>query len=486
MQLADPALFRQQCYVNGEWVDAHDGAVVAVNNPADDAQLGTVPMLGAAETRQAIAAAAAALPAWRSATAKARAQVLRRLHDLMLAHTDDLARLMTAEQGKPLAESRGEIAYAAAFLEWFAEEGKRVYGDVIPGHAPDRRIVVLKQPVGVVAAITPWNFPAAMITRKLGPALAAGCTFVVKPASQTPYSALALAELAHRAGVPAGVFNVVTGSASAIGGELTRNPDVRKLTFTGSTEIGKLLLAQCADTVKKVSMELGGNAPFIVFDDADLDVAVEGAMASKYRNTGQTCVCANRILVQSGVHDEFVGRLADAVALLRVGDGLKGETDQGPLIDMAAVEKVEEHIADALARGARVVAGGGRHDLGGTFFQPTLLTGVTPQMAVSREETFGPLAPVYRFDTEAEAVALANDTQYGLAAYFCTRDLGRAWRVAEALEYGIVGLNTGIISTEVAPFGGVKESGMGREGSRYGIEDYLEIKYLCIAGVDRP
>ncbi len=486
MQLADPALFRQQCYVNGEWVDAHDGAVVAVNNPADDAQLGTVPMLGAAETRQAIAAAAAALPAWRSTTAKARAQVLRRLHDLMLAHTDDLARLMTAEQGKPLAESRGEIAYAAAFLEWFAEEGKRVYGDVIPGHAPDRRIVVLKQPVGVVAAITPWNFPAAMITRKLGPALAAGCTFVVKPASQTPYSALALAELAHRAGVPAGVFNVVTGSASAIGGELTRNPDVRKLTFTGSTEVGRILLRQAADQVMKCSMELGGNAPFIVFDDADLDVAVEGAMASKYRNTGQTCVCANRILVQSGVHDEFVGRLADAVALLRVGDGLKGETDQGPLIDMAAVEKVEEHIADALARGARVVAGGGRHDLGGTFFQPTLLTGVTPQMAVSREETFGPLAPVYRFDTEAEAVALANDTQYGLAAYFCTRDLGRVWRVAEALEYGIVGLNTGIISTEVAPFGGVKESGMGREGSRYGIEDYLEIKYLCIAGVDRP
>jgi succinate-semialdehyde dehydrogenase/glutarate-semialdehyde dehydrogenase len=485
MQLADPALFRQQCYVNGEWVDAGDGAVVAVNNPADEAQLGTVPMLGAAETRQAIGAAAAALPAWRSTTAKDRAQVLRRLHDLMLAHTDDLARLMTAEQGKPLAESRGEIAYAAAFLEWFAEEGKRVYGDLIPGHAPDRRIVVLKQPVGVVAAITPWNFPAAMITRKLGPALAAGCTVVVKPASQTPYSALALAELAHRAGVPAGVFNVVTGSASAIGGELTRNPEVRKLTFTGSTEIGKLLLAQCADTVKKVSMELGGNAPFIVFDDADLDVAVEGAMASKYRNTGQTCVCANRILVQSGVHDEFVGRLADAVARLRVGDGLKGETDQGPLIDMAAVEKVEQHIADALAHGARVVAGGGRHDLGGTFFQPTLLTGVTPQMAVSREETFGPLAPVYRFDTEAEAVALANDTQYGLAAYFCTQDLGRAWRVAEALEYGIVGLNTGIISTEVAPFGGVKESGMGREGSRYGIEDYLEIKYLCIAGVDR-
>jgi succinate-semialdehyde dehydrogenase/glutarate-semialdehyde dehydrogenase len=485
MQLADPALFRQQCYVNGEWVDAGDGAVVAVNNPADEAQLGTVPMLGAAETRQAIGAAAAALPAWRSTTAKDRAQVLRRLHDLMLAHTDDLARLMTAEQGKPLAESRGEIAYAAAFLEWFAEEGKRVYGDLIPGHAPDRRIVVLKQPVGVVAAITPWNFPAAMITRKLGPALAAGCTVVVKPASQTPYSALALAELAHRAGVPAGVFNVVTGSASAIGGELTRNPEVRKLTFTGSTEIGKLLLAQCADTVKKVSMELGGNAPFIVFDDADLGVAVEGAMASKYRNTGQTCVCANRILVQSGVHDEFVGRLADAVALLRVGDGLKGETDQGPLIDMAAVEKVEQHIADALAHGARVVAGGGRHDLGGTFFQPTLLTGVTPQMAVSREETFGPLAPVYRFDTEAEAVALANDTQYGLAAYFCTQDLGRAWRVAEALEYGIVGLNTGIISTEVAPFGGVKESGMGREGSRYGIEDYLEIKYLCIAGVDR-
>ncbi len=464
MQLADTALFRQQCYVNGAWIDADGGDSLAVTNPATNTELGTVPTLGAAETRRAIEAAAAALPAWRATTAKERAGVLRRLHDLMLENADDLARLMTAEQGKPLAESRGEISYAAAFIEWFAEEGKRVYGDVIPGHAPDRRIVVLKQPVGVVAAITPWNFPAAMITRKLGPALAAGCTCVVKPASQTPFSALALAELAERAGVPAGVFSVVTGS----------------------TEIGKLLLEQCAGTVKKVSMELGGNAPFIVFDDADLDLAVEGAVTSKYRNTGQTCVCANRILVQSGVHDEFVGKLADAVALLRVGDGLKGETDQGPLIDMSAVEKVEEHIADALAKGAELVAGGGRHALGGTFFEPTVLTRVTPQMIVSREETFGPLAPVFRFDTEEQAIAMANDTEFGLAAYYCTGDLGRAWRVAEALEYGIVGLNTGLISTEVAPFGGVKESGMGREGSRYGIEDYLEIKYLCIAGVDRP
>ncbi len=486
MQLADTALFRQQCYVNGAWIDADGGDSLAVTNPATNTELGTVPTLGAAETRRAIEAAAAALPAWRATTAKERAGVLRRLHDLMLENADDLARLMTAEQGKPLAESRGEISYAAAFIEWFAEEGKRVYGDVIPGHAPDRRIVVLKQPVGVVAAITPWNFPAAMITRKLGPALAAGCTCVVKPASQTPFSALALAELAERAGVPAGVFSVVTGSARAIGGELTANPLVRKLTFTGSTEIGKLLLEQCAGTVKKVSMELGGNAPFIVFDDADLDLAVEGAVTSKYRNTGQTCVCANRILVQSGVHDEFVGKLADAVALLRVGDGLKGETDQGPLIDMSAVEKVEEHIADALAKGAELVAGGGRHALGGTFFEPTVLTRVTPQMIVSREETFGPLAPVFRFDTEEQAIAMANDTEFGLAAYYCTGDLGRAWRVAEALEYGIVGLNTGLISTEVAPFGGVKESGMGREGSRYGIEDYLEIKYLCIAGVDRP
>ena len=486
MKLADPTLFRQQCYVDGQWVAADNGAVLAVANPADHTELGSVPDMGEVETRRAIDAAARALPAWSSATAKDRAGVLRTLHDLMLAHVDDLAVLMTAEQGKPLAESRGEIAYAAAFIEWFAEEGKRIYGDVIPGHAPDRRIVVLKQPVGVVAAITPWNFPAAMITRKLGPALAAGCTIVIKPASQTPLSALALAELAERAGVPPGVMNIVTGSARAIGAELTGNPAVRKLTFTGSTEIGKLLLAQCAGTVKKVSMELGGNAPFIVFDDADLDSAVEGAIASKYRNTGQTCVCANRLLVQDGVHDEFVGRLADAVALLRVGDGLRGETDQGPLIDMAAVAKVEEHIADALARGAAVVAGGGRHDLGGTFFQPTLLTGVTPDMVVSREETFGPLAPVFRFKTEAEAIALANDTEFGLAAYFYTQDLGRAWRVAEALEYGIVGLNTGIISTEVAPFGGVKESGIGREGSRYGIDDYLEIKYLCMAGVDRP
>jgi succinate-semialdehyde dehydrogenase/glutarate-semialdehyde dehydrogenase len=486
MQLADASLFRQQCYVDGAWIDADDGTTLAVTNPADQSHLGSVPKLGAQEARRAIEAASSALPQWRARTAKERATLLRRLHDLMLEHADDLARLMTAEQGKPLAEARGEIGYAAAFLEWFAEEGKRVYGDLIPGHAPDRRIVVMKQPVGVVAAITPWNFPAAMITRKLGPALAAGCTFVVKPASQTPYSALALAELAERAGLPPGVVNVVTGAAVAIGGELTGNPMVRKLTFTGSTQIGKVLLKQCADTVKKVSMELGGNAPFIVFDDADLEVAVEGAMASKYRNSGQTCVCANRLLVQSGIHDAFVEKLADAVAQLRVGDGLKGETDQGPLIDISAVEKVEEHIADALNKGARLVAGGARHDLGGTFFQPTVLTEVTANMVLSREETFGPVAPVFRFDTEEQAIAMANDTEYGLAAYFCTRDLGRAWRVAEALEYGIVGLNTGIISTEVAPFGGIKESGVGREGSRYGIEDYLEIKYLCIAGVDRP
>jgi succinate-semialdehyde dehydrogenase/glutarate-semialdehyde dehydrogenase len=423
------------------------------------------------------------MPAWAARTAKDRAVILRRWFDLMMANQEDLAILMTAEQGKPLAESKGEIAYAASFIEWFAEEGKRMYGDIIPGHQADKRIMVLRQPVGVVAAITPWNFPAAMITRKAGPALAAGCTMVLKPATQTPYSALALAELAERAGIPKGVFNVVTGSATAIGGEMTGNPTVRKLTFTGSTEIGKKLIVQCASTVKKLSLELGGNAPFIVFDDADLDAAVQGALASKYRNTGQTCVCANRLLVQAGVYEEFSKKLAEAVGKLRVGDGLAGPTDQGPLIDAKAVAKVEEHIADAVKKGAKVALGGKRHALGGTFFEPTILTDVTPQMMVAREETFGPLAPLFKFDTEAEAIAMANDTEFGLAAYLYTRDLARSWRVSEAIEYGIVGLNTGIISTEVAPFGGVKESGSGREGSKYGIMDYTELKYVCVGGV---
>ncbi|MEO8225277.1 MAG: NAD-dependent succinate-semialdehyde dehydrogenase, partial [Gammaproteobacteria bacterium] len=472
LDLADPTLLRTRAYVAGEWIAASGGKTIPVVNPATGEPLCTVPDCGAAETRRAIEAAAAALSAWRARPARERAGLLRKLHDLLFAHQEDLARLMTAEQGKPLTEARGEIAYSAGFLEWFGEEAKRVYGDVIPGHAKDRRIVVLKQPVGVVAAITPWNFPSAMIARKLAPALAAGCTIVIKPASQTPCSALALAELAHRAGIPAGVVNVVTGNARAIGSEMTSNPVVRKLTFTGSTAIGKLLLAQCAATVKKVSMELGGNAPFIVFDDADLDAAVAGAIVSKYRNSGQTCVCANRLLVQDGVYAEFSRKLAVAVGNLRVGDGLAGEQDQGPLIDAAAVAKVEEHIADALAKGARVLTGGKRHKLGRTFFEPTVLADVTPAMRVAREETFGPLAPLFRFATEDEAVRMANDTEFGLAAYVYTRDLGRSWRVPEALEYGIVGLNTGLISTEVAPFGGMKESGNGREGSKYGIEDY--------------
>ena len=483
MQLKDSKLFRQQCYIDGTWSEAANRATIDVANPATQTRLGTVPDMGAAETRRAIEAAQAAFPAWARRTAKERALILRRWHDLMLANQEDLGVLMTAEQGKPLAEAKGEIAYAASFIEWFAEEGKRLYGDVIPTYQSDKRILVLRQPVGVVAAITPWNFPAAMITRKAGPALAAGCTFVCKPASQTPYSALAMAELADRAGVPKGVFNVLTGSASAIGGEMTSNPIVRKLTFTGSTEIGKKLMAQCAGTMKKLSLELGGNAPFIVFDDADLDAAVQGAIASKYRNTGQTCVCANRILVQAGVYGEFAGKLVDAVALLRIGDGLKGATDQGPLIDMRAVAKVEEHIADALAKGAAIATGGKRHALGGTFFQPTVLTNVKPNMMVAREETFGPIAPLFRFETEAQAIQMANDTEFGLAAYFYTRDLARSWRVSEGLEYGIVGLNTGIISTEVAPFGGMKESGVGREGSRYGIQDYAEIKYVCVGGI---
>jgi len=480
LKLKDAALLRERAYVDGAWVEADSGATHEVNNPATAERIGTVPDMGASETRRAIEAAKRAFPAWAAKAAKERAAVLRRWYDLMMANQDDLATLMTAEQGKPLAESQGEIAYAAAFIEWFAEEGKRLYGDVIPGHQSDKRLLVLRQPIGVVAAITPWNFPAAMITRKAGPALAAGCTFVCKPAMQTPYSALAMAELAARAGVPAGVLNVITGNnAAGIGEEMTSNPVVRKLTFTGSTQVGKRLMAQCAGTLKKLSLELGGNAPFIVFDDADLDAAVAGALASKYRNTGQTCVCANRLLVQNGVYEAFTARLVAAVGKLRIGDGLQGPTDQGPLIDRNALAKVERHIADAVQKGAHVAHGGKRHALGGTFFQPTVITDVTAEMLVAREETFGPVAPLFRFATEADAIAMANATEFGLAAYFYTRDLARSWRVAEALEYGIVGLNTGIISTEVAPFGGIKESGIGREGSKYGILDYTELKYLC-------
>jgi succinate-semialdehyde dehydrogenase / glutarate-semialdehyde dehydrogenase len=483
MKLQDPKLLKERCYIDGAWVPADGGATLPVHNPATGETLGVIPAMGTAETRRAIQAAAAAQPAWAARTAKERANLLRRWFDLIIANQDDLAVLMTAEQGKPLAEARGEVAYAASFIEWFAEEAKRIYGDVIPGHQADKRILVLRQPVGVVAAITPWNFPAAMITRKAGPALAAGCTFVCKPATQTPYSALALAELADRAGIPKGVLNIVTGKATEIGGEMTSNPQVRKLTFTGSTEIGKKLMAQCAGTMKKISMELGGNAPFIVFDDADLDAAVQGALASKYRNTGQTCVCANRLLVQAGVYDEFAQKLKAAVVKLRVGDGLAGVTEQGPLIDAKALAKVEEHIADAVSKGATVTAGGKRHALGGTFFEPTILSNVTSAMLVAREETFGPVAPLFKFQTEAEAIAMANATEFGLAAYLYTRDLARSWRVSEAIEYGIVGINTGIISTEVAPFGGVKESGNGREGSKYGILDYTEIKYVCVGGV---
>ncbi|MEM6985260.1 MAG: NADP-dependent succinate-semialdehyde dehydrogenase [Pseudomonadota bacterium] len=481
MQLTDQSLFRQQCYINGDWLAADDGGTLDVINPATQSSLGSVPKMGDAETERAVAAAEAALPAWRGLTALERSNRLLAWHDLMLEHQEDLAQLMTAEQGKPLAESRGEIGYAASFFRWFAEEGRRIYGDVIPPHQPDKRIVVLKQPIGVCAAITPWNFPAAMITRKVGPALAAGCTMVIKPASQTPFSALALCELAARAGIPAGVVNCVTGSARAIGGRLTGDPRVKKISFTGSTEVGRTLLEQCAKTIKKASMELGGNAPFIVFDDADLDKAVEGAMICKFRNGGQTCVCANRIYVQSGVYEAFSEKLAAAVSAIQVGNGADDGVTQGPLIDDAAVTKVEEHIADALGKGAEVVTGGARHALGGTYFQPTVLSGVTPAMAVSREETFGPLAPLFRFDTEDEAITLANDTEFGLAAYFYTQNLGRSWRVNEALDYGIVGCNTGLISTEVAPFGGVKESGLGREGSHYGIEDYVEVKYCCIS-----
>ena len=483
MELKDGKLFRQDGYIDGAWVGSEGGATLGVSNPATGERLGTVPRMGGSETRRAIGAAEAALPGWRARTAKERAGVLRRWAELMMANQEDLALLMTSEQGKPLAEAKGEVAYAASFIEWFGEEAKRVYGDTIPGHAGDKRIVVIKQPVGVTAAITPWNFPAAMITRKAGPALAAGCTMVVKPASQTPYSALALAELAGRAGVPKGVLSVVTGSAAEIGREMTSNPAVRKLSFTGSTEIGKQLMAQCAGTVKKVSLELGGNAPFIVFDDADLDAAVEGAIASKYRNTGQTCVCANRLLVQDGVYDAFADKLTRAVKGLKVGNGVEPGVTQGPLIDMKAVEKVEEHIGDALGKGARIVVGGKRHALGGTFFEPTVLADVNPQMMVAREETFGPVAPLFRFRGDGDAIAMANDTESGLASYFYGRDISRIWRAAEGLEYGMVGINTGLISTEVAPFGGVKESGLGREGSKYGIEDYLEVKYLCFGGI---
>src|SRR5262245_55111548 len=485
VELKDMKLFRQQCYINGEWGDADNQSTLAVYNPADGVQIGTVPDMGAQETRRAIEAANAAWPGWRAKTAKERAALLRKWYDLMMASQEDLAILMTVEQGKPLTESRGEIAYGASFIEWFAEEGKRVYGDTIPAQSNDRRIVVLKQPVGVCAAVTPWNFPNAMITRKAGPALAAGCTMVIKPASMTPYSALALCELAERAGIPKGVLNVATGASGPIGKELTTNPLVRKFTFTGSTVVGKQLMAQCASTVKKVSLELGGNAPFIVFDDADLDAATEGAMASKFRNTGQTCVCANRIFVQDGVYDKFSKKLADKVSAMKVGSGLEAGVVQGPLIDMKAVEKVEEHIADAVEHGASVVTGGKRHEKGGQFFQPTVLANVTPSMKITHEETFGPVAPLYRFKTEDELIKLANDTEFGLAAYFYARDIGRVWRVAEGIESGIVGVNVGIISTEVAPFGGMKESGIGREGSKYGIDEFLEVKYLCIGGLDK-
>lgn len=478
MKLQDSNLLRQQCYLNGQWVGGE--ADFPVRNPASGAELARVPRLGAAETRAAISAADAAWPAWRSKTAKERAAVLRRWFELMNQDADDLAMLMTAEQGKPLAEAKGEVLYAASFVEWFAEEGKRAYGETIPAVAADKRMLVIKQPIGVCAAITPWNFPAAMITRKVAPALAAGCTVVVKPAEQTPLTALALAELAHRAGFPAGVFNVITGDPVAIGGELTSNPTVRKLSFTGSTEVGRLLMGQCAPSIKKLSLELGGNAPFIVFDDADLDAAVEGAMISKYRNTGQTCVCANRLLVQDGIYEAFAAKLAAKVATLKVGEGTEAGVTQGPLIDADALAKVEAHIADAVAHGARVLAGGRRHEKGGTFFQPTVLADVTPAMRVAREETFGPVAPLFRFQTEEEAIALANATEFGLASYFYSRDIGRIFRVGEALEYGMVGVNTGLISNEVAPFGGIKQSGLGREGSKYGLEEYLEVKYLCL------
>ncbi len=483
LNLKDNNLFRQQCYINGSWQDADSGEVIDVTNPATGEKLGTVPKMGADETRRAIEAAETAFLSWRKTTAYEKSQVLRRWFELMMEHKEDLSIIMTAEQGKPINESRGEINYAASYIEWFAEEARRVYGDTVPAHSNDKRIILIKQPVGVTAAVTPWNFPAAMITRKAAPALAAGCTQVIKPATATPFSALALAELAERAGFPPGALSVVTGSARAIGGELTGNPIVRKLTFTGSTEIGKKLIEQCAGTVKKTSMELGGNAPFIVFDDADLDAAVQGAIESKFRNTGQTCVCTNRLLVQDGVYDAFAEKLVQAVAKMKVGNGMEEDTEQGPLVDVGAMETVEELVQDAKDKGGKVLLGGNRHELGGSFYEPTVMTDVTTEMRVAREETFGPFAPLFRFKTEKEAIRMANDTEFGLASYFYTRDVGRIFRVSEGLEYGIVGINAGLISTAVAPFGGVKESGFGREGSKYGMEDYMEIKYLCMGGI---
>lgn len=480
MNIQDTDLLRERCYIGGEWVDTDEGSALEVTDPATGKVIGRVPNMGGAETRRAIEGANRAWGPWRALLPTDRSALLRRWQALMLENQEDLARIMTAEQGKPLAEARGEVVYAASFIDWFAEEGRRVYGDVIPPHQAGKRILVLKQPIGVCAAITPWNFPAAMLTRKAGAALAAGCTLVAKPAEDTPLTALALAVLAERAGIPPGVLNVVTGDPVIIGGELTSNPIVRKLSFTGSTEVGRLLMRQCADTVKKLSLELGGNAPFIVFDDADLDAAVEGAIQSKYRNTGQTCVCANRILVQDGIYDAFAERLVEQVSGLKVGPGKEEGVAQGPLINREAVEKVEAHIADALGKGARLLTGGARHPLGGTFFEPTVLVDVTPEMRVAQEETFGPVAPLFRFRTEGEAVAMANDTQYGLAAYFYSRDLGRVWRVSETLEYGMVGVNAGVISTAVAPFGGIKQSGLGREGASYGIKEYLEVKYVCM------
>ena len=486
LALKDPSLFKQQCYLNGAWVDAPAGAqTTTVINPATGEVIGHVPRMGRDAAAQAINDANASWKAWRNKTAKERSAILRKWFDLMVANADDLALILTSEQGKPLAEAKGEILYSASFIEWFSEEGKRIYGDTIPTVAMDKRIMVTKEPIGVCVAITPWNFPSAMITRKAAPALAAGCPMIVRPADLTPFSALAMAELAHRAGIPAGVFQVITGRSSELGAEFTENPIVRKLTFTGSTEVGRKLMAQCAPTIKKLSLELGGNAPFIVFNDADLDAAVEGAIASKYRNAGQTCVCANRLYVQSGVYDEFAKKLAVAVGNLNVGNGVEAGVTTGPMIEEKAVQKVEEHIADATSKGASVILGGKRHTLGHSFFEPTILTNVTQQMLVAREETFGPLAPLFKFETEEEVIQYANDTEFGLASYFYSRDIGRIFRVAEALEYGMVGVNSGLISNEVAPFGGVKQSGLGREGSKYGIEDYLIIKYTCLAGLDK-
>lgn len=483
LPLKDASLLKPQAYIAGKWLNADSKKTVAVKNPATGQMIAEIPYMGQVETVRAIEAAHKAGPEWRSKSGKERSQILRKWYDLIMQNQEDLALIMTAEQGKPLAEAKSEVVYGASFIEWFAEEGKRIYGDVIPHPQPDKRIMVLKQPVGVVAAITPWNFPNAMITRKCGPALAAGCPIVIKPATQTPLSAFALVVLAERAGFPAGVINIITGSAQEIGKELTTNPLVRKVSFTGSTEVGKILMQQCAGTVKKLSLELGGNAPFIVFDDADLEAAVEGAIASKFRNAGQTCVCANRILVQDKIYDSFAKKLTEAVAKLKIGNGVEQAVQQGPLIDMKAIAKIEQHIEDALKKGAKLIAGGKKHSLGHSFFEPTVMTGINDTMLVAHEETFGPLAPLFRFKTEKEAIQLANATEYGLAGYFYSRDLARVWRVAEALECGIVGINTGIISTEVAPFGGIKESGMGREGSKYGIEDYMEIKYLCVGGI---